>query len=172
MSSEEHYNLVFVFIIFLLVSDPAAVFYWVTRLLQCGEVPCFFARRMLVFASEQVGNADPLGIVVASAVADAVEYVGMPESAINLAQGVTYLASAPKDNASYKALMEAWDDTKKYGALPAPLHLRNAVTNLMKELGYGKGYKYAHDFKDAKTDQEHFPQKLKKKKYYHPRKRS
>src|SRR3989338_415034 len=170
-SSEEHYNLISAFIKYLRDSDPDAALYWMTRMLEGGEDPRFIARRILVFASEDVGNADPLGIVVASAVADAVEYVGMPESAINLAQGVTYLASAPKDNASYKALMEAWDDTKKYGALPAPLHLRNAVTNLTKELGYGKGYKYAHDFKDAKTDQEHFPQKLKKKKYYPPRKR-
>ncbi|MDP2676274.1 MAG: replication-associated recombination protein A [bacterium] len=177
---EEHYALISAFIKSMRDSDPDAALYWMTRMLEGGEDPRFIARRMVIFASEDIGNAQPTAIAVAVAVMQAVSFVGMPEAAINLAQGVTYLASAKKDNASYAGLMEAWKDAKEKGALPVPLHLRNASTNLMKELGYGKGYKYAHDFpskggsafggKDAKVIQEHLPKELKGKKYYRPKK--
>ncbi|PIR69786.1 MAG: AAA family ATPase [Candidatus Niyogibacteria bacterium CG10_big_fil_rev_8_21_14_0_10_46_36] len=167
---EEHYNLISAFIKSMRDSDPHAALYWMTRMLEGGEDPRFIARRMVIFASEDIGNAQPTAIAVAVAVADAVAFIGMPEAAINLAQGVTYLALAKKDNASYTGLMEAWRDTKEKGALPVPKHLRNATTNLMKELGHGKGYAYAHDFKDAKVDQEHLPKELKGKKYYRPKK--
>ena len=175
-AGEEHYNIISAFIKSMRDSDPDGALYWLARMLEGGETPRFIARRMLIFASEDIGNALPTALVVASSVANAVEHVGMPEAAINLAQGATYLASAPKDNASYKGLMEASEDAKKYGALPVPLHLRNAVTNLMKEMGYAKGYKYAHDFpagggKNTKILQEHMPEKLKGKKYYRPKKK-
>jgi putative ATPase len=120
---------------------------------------------MVIFASEDIGNADFRALLIADAVAQAVEYIGFPEAQINLAQGVTYLATAKKSNASYSALLEAIKDAKK-GAYGVPLHLRNAVTNLMKDLGYGKDYKYAHKFKDAKVKQNHFPKEIGEKKYY------
>lgn len=168
---EEHYNLISAFIKSMRDSDPHGALYWMARMLEGGENPRFIARRMIIFASEDIGNAQPTALVVANAVADAVEHVGMPEAGINLAHGVTYLATAQKDNASYVGLMEAWADAKKFGALGVPLHLRNATTNLMKELGYGKGYKYAHDFKNAKANQEHLPKELKGKVYYRPKKK-
>lgn len=165
---EEHYNLISAFIKSMRDSDPDGALYWLARMLEGGENPRFIARRMIIFASEDIGNAQPTALVVAVAVAQAVEHVGMSEAAINLAHGATYLASAAKDNASYAGLMEAWADAKKYGALGVPLHLRNAVTSLVKEMGYGKGYKYAHDFKNSKVDQWHLPEELRGKRYYKP----
>ncbi len=167
---EEHYNVISAFIKSMRDSDPDGVLYWLARMIEGGENPRFIARRMIIFASEDIGNALPTALVVAIAVAEAVEHVGMPEAGINLAHGATYLASAPKSNASYKGLLAALADAKEFGALPVPLHLRNAVTNLMKELGYHKGYKYAHDFKDAKVLQEHLPEKLRGRRYYNPSK--
>ena len=167
-NGEEHYNVISAFIKSMRDSDPDGALYWLARMIEGGENPRFIARRMIIFASEDIGNALPTALVVAIAVAEAVEHVGMPEAGINLAHGATYLASAPKSNASYKGLLAALADAKEFGALPVPLHLRNAVTNLMKELGYHKGYKYAHDFKNAKVVQEHLPEKLKGKKYYRP----
>ena len=167
-NGEEHYNVISAFIKSMRDSDPDGALYWLARMIEGGENPRFIARRMIIFASEDIGNALPTALVVAIAVAEAVEHVGMPEAGINLAHGATYLASAPKSNASYKGLLAALADAKEHGALPVPLHLRNAVTNLMKELGYHKGYKYAHDFKNAKVVQEHLPEKLKGKKYYQP----
>ncbi|KKW28984.1 MAG: Replication-associated recombination protein A [Parcubacteria group bacterium GW2011_GWB1_52_7] len=167
-NGEEHYNVISAFIKSMRDSDPDGALYWLARMIEGGENPRFIARRMIVFASEDIGNALPTALVVAIAVAEAVEHVGMPEAGINLAHGATYLASAPKSNASYKGLLAALEDAKEHGALPVPLHLRNAVTNLMKELGYHKGYKYAHDFKNAKVDQQHLPDKLKGSKYYRP----
>ena len=164
---EEHYNVISAFIKSLRDSDPNGALYWLARMVESGEDPRFIARRMVIFSSEDIGNADHQAVQVATAVAQAVEYVGMPEAQINLAQAVTYLAKAPKSNASYAALLEAKEDAKK-GSFGVPLHLRNAVTSLMKKLNYGKGYKYAHDFKDRKTNQTHFPKEIGEKKYYRP----
>ena len=141
----------------------------VASMLEAGEDPKFIARRMVIFASEDIGNADPLAVVVATSVAQAVQFVGLPEAQINLAHGTTYLASRPKDNASYVGLLEALQDTKAYGNLGVPLHLRNAVTSLMKGLGYGQGYRYVHDDPQAKAEQTHLPEKLKGLQYYRPK---
>jgi putative ATPase len=168
---EEHYNVISAFIKSLRDSDPDGGLYWLARMLEAGESPRFIARRMVILASEDVGNADPMALLVANAVAQAVEFVGLPECKLNLAQGVTYLATCAKDNASYQGLMEATADTEEHGNLPVPLHLRNAPTSLMKELGYGKGYRYVHEDPAASTEQTHLPDKLAKKEYYRPRKR-
>lgn len=170
-SGEEHYNLISAFIKSLRDSDPDGALYWMARMLEGGESPRFIARRMVVLASEDIGNADPMALVVATTVAQAVELIGLPECRLNLAQGVTYLATCLKDNASYVGLQEAEKDAKEHGNLPVPLHLRNAPTNLMRELGYSKGYRYVHDDPTAGTDQIHLPEKLRKKKYYRPKKK-
>jgi putative ATPase len=167
---EEHYNLISAFIKSLRDSDPDGALYWMARMLEAGESPRFVARRMVILASEDVGNADPMALVVATAVAQAVEFIGLPECRLNLAQGATYLATCPKDNASYKGLLEAEKDAEEHGNLPVPLHLRNAPTDLMRDLGYGKDYRYVHDDPAAKTEQTHLPEKLGKKKYYRPKK--
>lgn len=167
-TGEDHYNTISAFIKAMRDSDPDGALYWLARMVDAGEDARFIARRMIIFASEDISNADPHALLIAVAVAEAVEHVGMPEAAINLAHGATYLASAPKSNASYKGLLAATKDVKELGALPVPLHLRNAVTNLMKDLGYGKDYQYAHDFKNAQVDQEHLPEELEGKKYYKP----
>jgi putative ATPase len=167
---EEHYNIISAFIKSLRDSDPDGALYWLARMLEGGESPRFIARRMVILASEDVGNADPMALVVATSVAQAVELIGLPECRLNLAQGVTYLATCPKDNASYAGLLEAERDAQEHGNLPVPLHLRNAPTNLMRDLGYGKDYRYVHDDPAAKTEQTHLPEKLGKKKYYRPKK--
>lgn len=166
---EEHYNVISAFIKSMRDSDPDGALYWLARMVESGEDPRFIARRMIIFASEDIGNADSNALRVAVSVAQAIEYVGMPEAQINLAHGVTYLASAPKSNASYVALLKAKQDAQK-GSFGVPLHLRNAVTKLMKSLSYGKDYKYAHDFPGAKTDQTHFPKEIGEQKYYYPEK--
>ena len=165
---EEHYNLISAYIKSLRDSDPDGALYWLARMLEAGEDPKFIARRLVIFASEDVGNADPMGIVVATAVADAVQFVGLPEAQINLAQGTTFLATRPKDNASYTALLEAIRDARSGGNLGVPLHLRNAVTSLMRDIGYGKGYRYVHDDPQA-GEQTHLPEALKGRKYYKPK---
>jgi putative ATPase len=164
---EEHYNVISAFIKSMRDSDANGALYWLARMVESGEDPRFIARRMVIFASEDIGNANPEALRVAVSVAQAVEYVGMPEAQINLAHGVTYLASSSKSNASYKALLMASKDAKK-GSFGVPLHLRNAVTNLMKVLGYGKDYKYAHNFPDKKISQSHFPKEIGEKEYYFP----
>jgi putative ATPase len=126
---------------------------------------------MVIFASEDVGNADPSALVVATAVAQAVQFVGMPEARITLAHGTTYLASRPKDNASYVGLLEAVQDVQRHGNLGVPLHLRNAVTSLTKGLGYGQGYRYVHDDPQAEAEQIHLPGPLKGRRYYRPKNR-
>jgi len=136
--------------------------------LEGGEDPKFIARRMMIFASEDIGNADPQGLLVASAVFHAVEVIGLPEAQINLAQGVTYLATAPKSNTSYAGILAARKDAKEKGNLPVPLHLRNAVTSLMKGLDYGKDYHYAHDDPQGAKSQTHLPKELEGRKYYRP----
>ena len=168
-TGEEHYNVISAYIKSLRDSDPDGALYWLARMLEAGEDPKFIARRMVIFASEDVGNADPMGLVVATAVAQAVQFVGLPEAQINLAHGTTFLATRPKDNASYVGLLEAMEDAKTHGNLGVPLHLRNAVTSLMKGFGYGKGYRYAHDDPGAKAEQVHLPEILKAKRYYRPK---
>ena len=149
-------------------SDPDAALYWMMRMVEAGEDPMFIARRMVIFAAEDVGNADPRALTVATSVKDAVEFVGMPEGVIPLAQGVTYLASAPKSNASYRAMLAAREDVRKLGGLPVPMHLRNAPTPLMRELGYGSGYRYPHDYDGALATQDYLPEDLLSRRYYEP----
>ena len=168
-SGEEHYDLISAFIKSMRDSDPDGALYWLARMLEGGENPRFIARRMVIFASEDIGNAEPLALVVANAVAQAVEFVGLPEAQISLAQGTTYLASRPKDNASYIGLLEALQDAKEFGNLGVPLHLRNAVTSLLRDLGYGKGYRYVHDEPAAKMSQTHLPESLQRKRYFRPK---
>ncbi len=149
-------------------SDPDAALYWMTRMVEAGEDALFIARRMVIFAAEDIGNADPRALQVAIAVKEAVEFVGLPEGVIPLAQGVTYLAGASKSNASYRAMNAAREDARKLGALPVPLHLRNAPTKLMSNLGYGKEYLYPHDFADAIVGQGYLPDHLDGRIYYSP----
>lgn len=165
---EEHYNLISAYIKSMRDSDPDGALYWLARMLEGGEDPKFIARRMLIFASEDVGNANPEALLVATAVFKAVEVIGPPEVHISLAHGTTYLASSAKSNASYVGLKEALHDAKELGNLPVPLHLRNAVTPFMKGIGYGKGYRYSHDDPQAKTDQIHLPEELQGRRYYRP----
>ena len=165
---EEHYNLISAYIKSMRDSDPDGALYWLARMLEGGEDPKFIARRMVIFASEDVGNADPQALLIATAVFKAAEVIGPPEVHINLAHGTTYLASSVKSNASYIGLQEALQDARKFGNLPVPLHLRNAVTSLMKGMGYGKGYRYAHDDPKAKNEQAHLPHELHDRRYYRP----
>jgi len=166
--AEEHYNVISAFIKSLRGSDPDGALYWLARMLEAGEDPLFIARRMVIFASEDIGNADPRALQIALAVQQAVHFVGLPEGRINLAQGVTYLATAPKSNASYIGVEQALAEVRKSGALPVPLHIRNAPTRLMKELGYHKGYRYAHDFEEGIAPQEHLPEALAGQRFYRP----
>ncbi|MDD2646588.1 MAG: replication-associated recombination protein A [Patescibacteria group bacterium] len=168
---EEHYNVVSAFIKSMRGSNPDAALYWLARMLEAGEDPRFIARRMIIFASEDISNADPMALLMANAASRAVEYVGLPEAKINLAHVVTYLATAPKSNASYAGLLAAEADVKKTLNLPVPLHLRNAPTQLMKELGYGEDYLYPHNYPGAKIEQEYLPTHLKDRKYYKPQKK-
>jgi putative ATPase len=166
--AEEHYNVISAFIKSMRGSDPDAALYWLARMLEAGEDPLFIARRMVIFASEDVGNADPRGLQVALAVQQAVHFVGLPEARINLAQGVTYLATAPKSNASYLGIKQAQAEVRQSGSLPVPKHIRNAPTALMKELDYGKGYKYAHDYTAGVAGQDHLPEQLAGRTFYRP----
>ena len=167
-AGEEHYNLISALHKSLRDSDPDGSLYWLGRMLEAGEDPLYIVRRLIRFASEDVGNADPQALVVAVSAMQACHFVGMPECDLALAQAVTYLAAAPKSNSLYAAYGEVKADVRKYGALPVPLHIRNAPTRLMKELGYGEGYRYAHNFPGHIVDQEHMPDKLKGRRYYHP----
>ena len=167
-TGEEHYNCVSAFIKSMRGSDPDAALYWMSRMLEAGEDPLFVARRMVIFASEDVGNADSRALPLAVAVQQAVHFVGMPEGWIPLAQACTYLACAPKSNASYAAMKEAREAVKETGPLPVPLHLRNAPTELMKELGYGKGYQYPHDHPGHHVAETYLPDALKGKTFYRP----
>lgn len=166
---EEHYQLISALIKSVRGSDPDAGLYWLARLLEVGEDARFIARRLVILASEDVGNADPLALAVATAVAHAVEYVGLPEAQINLAQAVTYLASAPKSNASYMGLMKARQVVRERPPYPVPLHLRNAVTQLQRALHYGENYQYAHDSEDGYLPQEHLPEELVGSRFYFPK---
>jgi len=163
---EDHFNIISAVHKSLRDSDPNAGVYWVTRMLEAGDDPLYIARRLLRFASEDIGNADPQALILANAVFDTCQKLGRPECDVALIQLSIYLANAPKNNQAYLALQMAKEDVCKFGSLPVPLHLRNAPTKLMKELGYSKGYKYAHNYKDAKVKQEHFPKELISKKYF------
>ncbi|MDQ1266225.1 MAG: putative ATPase, partial [Bacteroidota bacterium] len=147
---------------------PDAALFWLTKMLEAGEEPRFIARRMVIFASEDISNADPLALAVAVNVFQAVEMIGLPECAINLAHGVTYLASAPKSNASYMGLKAAEAEVKSGVSLTVPLHLRNAPTKLMKNEGYGVDYKYPHDFEGHFLDEQYFPDGYKPRAFYRP----
>lgn len=167
-NGEEHYNVISAFIKSMRGSDPDAAVYYLARMIEAGEDPKFIARRMVIFSSEDVGNADPQALQVATAAAYALDFVGLPEARINLSQAVTYLATAPKSNAAYKAIDSALSEVKKTGALPTPLHIRNAPTKLMKNLGYGKNYQYAHADEEAAVTHEHLPEKLAGTQFYEP----
>ncbi|MBI4124713.1 MAG: replication-associated recombination protein A [Deltaproteobacteria bacterium] len=163
---EEHYNVISAFIKSMRDSNADAAVYYLARMYEAGEDPRFIARRMVIFASEDVSNADPEALRVAVAAFQAYEIVGQAEGWIPLAQAATYLARAPKSNESYMAYQRAKEDVEEFGALPTPLNLRNAPTKLMKGLGYGKGYAYAHNRPKEAKAQQHLPDKLKDKKYF------
>ncbi|MEK7102943.1 MAG: replication-associated recombination protein A [Patescibacteria group bacterium] len=163
---EEHCNIISAFIKSMRNSDVNAALYWCARMIEAGEDPLFIARRMVVFASEDIGLADVHALPIANAVFQAIHTIGMPEGRINLAHGVVYLAQAPKNNTAYRAMEAALADAKEYGNLPVPLHLRNAPTKLMKELEYGKGYQYAHDIEEKVADMECMPDELIGRKYF------
>ena len=165
---EMHYDIISAFIKSMRNSDPNAAIYWLARMIEAGEDPDFIARRMVILASEDIGNADPMALVVATSCWTAIRSVGWPESQIIFSQAAAYLAAAPKSNASYKAIGKAIEDVKAHPDLPVPLHLRNAPTKLMKDLGYHEGYQYAHSKENAHADMNCLPEELKDKVYYDP----
>jgi putative ATPase len=167
-SGEEHYNLISALHKSLRDSDPDASLYWMTRMLDSGEDPLYVARRLVRFASEDVGNADPQALLLTLAAKEAYDFLGSPEGELALAQATLYLALAPKSNAAYAAYNEARADVEAAPAEPVPLHIRNAPTGLMKDLGYGEGYRYAHDAPDARVAQTHLPESLRDRQYYRP----
>ncbi len=166
---EEHYNVISAFIKSMRGSDPDAALYWLARMIESGEDPLFILRRMVILASEDIGNADPRALQIAVSALQAFQFVGMPEGRIIMAQAVTYLATAPKSNASYAGINAALAEVRRSGSLPVPLHIRNAPTKLMKEAGYGKGYLYAHDYVEGVVAQDYLPEKLKGTTYYDPK---
>ena len=165
---EEHYNVISAFIKSMRGGDPDAAVYWLMRMLEAGEDPLFVARRMVIFAAEDVGNAEPQALAVAVAAKEAVHFVGLPEGRLPLAQAATYLATCPKSNAATRAMIAATEDVRTTGPLPVPLHLRNAPTPLMKGLGYGAGYLYPHDYENAVVEQDYLPDALAGRRYYEP----
>ncbi|MDP2644073.1 MAG: replication-associated recombination protein A [Desulfobacterales bacterium] len=170
-SGEEHYNLISALHKSLRGSDPDAALYWLGRMLLAGEDPFYIARRMVRFASEDIGNAEPQALGVALNAMEAFRFLGHPEGELALSQAAVYLATAPKSNAVYKAHENVREAVKKSGPLPVPLHIRNAPTGLMKELGYGKGYQYAHNDRDGYVSQDYLPDELKDQLYYFPTER-
>lgn len=167
-SGEQHYDIISAFIKSMRGSDPNGAIYWLARMIEGGEDVKFIARRMVIFASEDIGNANPTALVLANACFDAVNKIGYPESRIILAQCATYLAASHKSNASYMAIEEALGAVRKQGDLSVPLHIRNAPTGLMKKMGYGKNYKYAHSYEGNFADQEFLPEALKGTAFYQP----
>ncbi len=165
---EEHYNVISAFIKSMRGSDPDGALYWLARMLEAGEDPIFILRRMVILASEDVGNADPRALQVAVSALQGFQLVGLPEGRIIMAQAVTYLATAPKSNASYMGIEQALAEVRKSGALPVPMHIRNAPTRLMKDLGYGKNYKYAHNYAEGYVTQDYLPDEIKGSKFYDP----
>jgi putative ATPase len=167
-AGEEHYNLISALHKSLRGSDPDAALYWLARMLASGEDPLYLARRLVRFASEDIGNADPRALSLALAAKEAYHFLGSPEGELALAQCVVYLAIAPKSNAVYVAFNEARADVASAPAEPVPLHIRNAPTSLMAELGYAQGYKYAHDYQGAHIEQDYLPERLRERTYYRP----
>ncbi len=166
---DEHYHTISAFIKSMRGSDPDAALYYLARMLESGEDPRFVLRRMIIFASEDIGNADPIALTVAVSAFHAFEVVGMPEGFIPMAHAAAYLASSPKSNTSYMGYLKAKADIQKYGYLEIPKHIVNPVTELGKELGYGEGYKYPHDYEGGHVEQQYLPDKLKDKRYYLPK---
>jgi putative ATPase len=167
-AGEEHYNLISALHKSVRNSDPDAALYWLARMLESGEDPLYLARRMVRMASEDIGLAEPGALAVTLGAKDAFDFLGAPEGHLALAQAAVYLALAPKSNALYAAYGDVLEDVQKTEADPVPLHLRNAVTGLMKHIGYGQGYKYAHDFEDKVTEMQCLPDNLAGRVYYHP----
>ncbi|MDB5261918.1 MAG: family ATPase [Adhaeribacter sp.] len=167
-SGEMHYDIISAFIKSMRGSDPNAALYWLARMIEGGEDPKFIARRMLIMASEDIGNANPTALVIANACFQSVQVIGYPESNIILSQAAVYLATSPKSNSSYMAIWAAQELVKQTGNLPVPLPLRNAPSKLMKELGYGKNYKYAHDYEQNFVPQEFLPEQIQHKKLFDP----
>jgi putative ATPase len=167
-SGEEHYNIISAFHKSLRGSDPDAALYWLERMLAAGEDPFYIARRMVRFASEDIGNADPQALTVALHAMEAFKFLGHPEGELALAQAAVYLATAPKSNSIYAAYGQVQQVVRNGGSLPVPLHIRNAPTRLMKDLGYGKDYKYAHNYQDAFVAQDYLPEKLQGQVFYKP----
>ncbi len=167
-AGEEHYNIISAVHKSLRDSDADAAVYWITRMLEAGEDPLYIMRRLVRFASEDIGLADPGALQVSIAAKEAVEFLGMPEAALAVLEAAIYLASAPKSNSVYETHSRVRRLIQNTGALPVPLHIRNAPTGLMKSLGYGKGYRYAHSYEDVVTGQEHLPEKIRGSKFYRP----
>jgi putative ATPase len=167
-AGEQHYDIMSALHKSVRDSDPDGALYWLGRMLEAGEDPLYVARRLVRAASEDIGMADPQALVVAMAAQQAVHFIGMPEGSLALAQAAVYLALAPKSNTLYTAYGRVREDVQRTRNDPVPLHLRNAVTGLMKGLGYGEGYKYAHDYKGARVEQEHLPESLRGRRYYEP----
>jgi putative ATPase len=167
-SGEQHYDIISAFIKSVRGSDPNGAVYWLARMIEGGEDIKFIARRLVILASEDIGNANPNALLLANAAFDAVNKIGNPEARIILSQCATYLASSPKSNASYMAINEAIDVVRNEGDLPVPLHLRNAPTRLMKNLNYSKGYEYSHSYENNFSRQEYLPEKLSGTKFYDP----
>jgi len=165
---EQHYDIISAFIKSMRGSDPNAAVYWLARMIEGGEDVKFIARRMVILASEDTGNANPNALLLANATFDAVNKIGHPEAMIILSQCATYLASSPKSNSAVEAIGNAMSAVSQYGDLPVPLHIRNAPTRLMKDLDYGKGYKYSHSFEGNFSEQEYLPEKLSGTKFYEP----
>jgi putative ATPase len=170
-NGEEHFNLISALHKSLRDSDPDAAVYWTVRMLESGEDPLYIIRRMVRFASEDVGLADPNALQVAISAKQSFEFIGPPEGYLAIIEAVIYLALAPKSNSLYTTYNKVKSDVEEFGSLPVPYHIRNAPTRLMKDIGYGKGYKYAHDYNDAVVDQTHLPEKLLARKYYSPTER-
>jgi putative ATPase len=167
-SGEQHYDIISAFIKSIRGSDPNAAVYWLARMIEGGEDVKFIARRLVILASEDIGNANPNALLLATNCFEAVKIIGYPEARIILSQCVTYLASSPKSNAAYMAINEAQQAVRQTGDLPVPFHLRNAPTKLMKDLNYGKNYQYAHDFEGNFINQEYLPDELKNTSFYRP----
>jgi putative ATPase len=167
-AGDQHYDTISAFIKSVRGSDPDAAIYWLARMIEAGEDPMFIARRLVILAAEDVGMADPQALPVAVAAQQAVHLVGMPEGRIPLAEATVYLAAAPKSNSSYKAIEAALSDVRKNRNEPVPLHLRNAVTGLMRDMRYGEGYRYAHDEEGGFAPMQNLPDSLKGRRYYRP----
>jgi putative ATPase len=165
---EQHYDIISAFIKSIRGSDPNAALYWLARMIEAGEDVKFIARRMVILASEDIGNANPTALIMANASFDAVNKIGYPEAQIILSQCVTYLASSPKSNAAVAAIGAAMAAVKQFGDLPVPLHIRNAPTRLMKNLDYGKGYQYSHSYDNNFSEQEYLPEKISGTVFYEP----